>query len=104
MAQNGGARPGSGRKPKVDKYKADINKLERQIRDHLPEIVEAQIRLSKGVVVRETNPITHEDFFYTTIPDRAAGQYLINRIAGSPIQKQEISGQLETIKVEYVDP
>jgi hypothetical protein len=95
----GGPRPGAGRKPKADKYSADINKAEKQIRDHLPEIVAAQIALSLGLKTE-----TEEGVIYTTIPDRAAGQYLINRIAGSPTQKQEISGSIETIKVEYVDP
>jgi hypothetical protein len=72
--KNGGPRPGAGRKPKADKYVADINKAEKKIRDKLPDIVDAQIGLALGVVVKEFNPITQEDYFYKTIPDRAAGQ------------------------------
>jgi hypothetical protein len=90
--KNGGSRPGAGRKPKADKYIADINKAEKKIRDKLPDIVDAQIGLALGVVVKEKNPITFEDQYYTTIPDRAAGQYLMNRIMGTPTQKQEVSG------------
>lgn len=94
----GGFRPGAGRKPKADKYRADINRAEKQIRDKLPEIVAAQIALSLGVRTEDENGL-----IYTTIPDKAAGQYLMNRIMGSPNQKLEIEGQIETIKVEYVD-
>jgi hypothetical protein len=85
--KNGGPRPGAGRKPKADKYVADINKAEKKIRDKLPDIVDAQIGLALGVVVKEFNPITQEDYFYKTVPDRAAGQYLMNRIMGAPLQK-----------------
>lgn len=99
----GGPRTGAGRKPKADKYARDINAAEKKIRDKLPDIVDAQIALALGVVVKEMNPITLEDQYYTTLPDKAAGQYLMNRIMGSPIQKQEISGSIETIRVEYVD-
>jgi hypothetical protein len=95
--KNGGVRPGAGRKPKAEKYSRDIVAAEKKIRDKLPDIVEAQIGLALGVVVKEFNPITQEDFFYTTIPDRAAGQYLINRIMGAPTQKVDS-------KVEILDP
>ena len=95
----GGFRPGAGRKPKAEKYKADITRAEKQIRDKLPEIVEAQIALSLGVKTVDENGV-----IYTTIPDKAAGQYLMNRIMGAPTQKQEITGQIETIKVVYEEP
>ena len=98
MAGTGGIRPGAGRKPKAEKYARDINAAEKKIRDKLPDIVDAQIALALGV--RTTD---EEGEFYITLPDKAAGQYLMNRIMGSPVQKQELSGQIETIKVEYVD-
>lgn len=100
MAGTGGPRPGAGRKQKIDKYKVDINKAEKQIRDKLPEIVQSQIALALGV--KTVDALT--GLVYTTIPDRAAGQYLMNRIMGSPMQKQEISGSIETIRVVYEDP
>jgi hypothetical protein len=95
----GGARPGAGRKPKAEKYSRDINAAEKKIRDSLPDIVDAQIALAKGL-----KTTTAEGGVYTTVPDKAAGQYLMNRIMGSPIQKQEISGSIESITVKYVDP
>lgn len=98
-APKGGPRPGAGRKPKAQKYSADINKAEKKIRDSLPAIVDAQIALAIGLMT-----ITAEGDIYTTVPDKAAGQYLMNRIMGSPIQKQEISGSIESITVKYVDP
>lgn len=97
--QYGGARSGAGRKSKAEKYSRDITAAEKKIRDHLPDIVEAQIALAKGLRTEDEN-----GFVYKTIPDRAAGQYLMNRIMGSPVQKQEIDGVITTIKVEYIDP
>lgn len=94
--QKGGSRPGAGRKPKADKYSADINKAERTIRDHLPAIVEAQIALAKGLKTEDENGI-----IYKTIPDRAAGQYLMNRIMGAPLQK--IAPTDPTGQKEYTD-
>jgi RecB family endonuclease NucS len=36
--------------------------------------------------------------------DRAANQYLADRVMGRPTQHQEISGRIESIKIEYADP
>ena len=84
----GGARPGAGRKPKAEKYHRDIVGAEKKIRDRLPDIVDAQIKLALGVkAVRENEDGSEE--IYTTIPDRQAGQYLMNRIMGTPVQKNE---------------
>ncbi len=92
MAHLGGPRPGAGRKPKGEKYQANILKAEKQIRDQLPLIVEAQIKLSLGLF-EERITIDGTKVVYTVVPDRAAGQYLINRILGAPTQKQEITGK-----------
>lgn len=91
MAGTGGARPGAGRKRKADKYQADINKAEKKIIDKLPQIVEAQIDLALGLKAVRFNEETQKEEVYTTIPDRQAGQYLINRIMGTPTQRINIT-------------
>lgn len=111
MAGKGGARPGAGRKPKAQKYERPINRAEKQIVDKLPQIVEQQLCLALGgieTVRREYVPagtvtIGNGDNFCLAFPDvpadelvlikeirevsgpdRGAGQYLINRILGTP--------------------
>jgi hypothetical protein len=120
---NGGPRPGAGRKPKATKNETAISKAEKQIKDRLPEIVATQIELALGT----GDPIIEEKWLpaalvtvgsgalemraFPLLPpeelvlverkvinpskDRAAGQYLINRLAGSPAQqiKSEITGK-----------
>lgn len=111
MAGKGGARPGAGRKPKAQKYKGPVTKAEKQIVDRLPAIVDAQLRLATGgieMVRREYAPagtittgsgefcqlvfpekaadelVLVKEVREVSQPDRAAGQYLINRILGTP--------------------
>lgn len=96
--KNGGYRPGSGRKPKMQKYASAINAAERQIKDNLPEIVTAHIALAKGV-----KTVSEDGVIYTTLPDRNAGQYLMNRIMGSPIQRSEFEGTIDRIHLVYDD-
>jgi len=47
----------------------------KRIADHLPELIDNMLRLASG------DP-----------PDRAANEYLLNRIMGKPIERQEHSG------------
>lgn len=94
IATHGGARPGAGRKPKPIKHETAINRAEKQIKDRLPDIVDAQLKLALGVKVLRYNETSgDEEEIYTTLPDRQAGQYLINRIMGAPVQKQELTGE-----------
>jgi hypothetical protein len=88
----GGSRPGAGRPKKSEKNSGAVVRAEKQIRDRLPEIVEAQLSLALG-----SPPEIR--------PDRAACEYLINRIMGKPTERleQDIAGELR-IKVEYDDP
>ncbi len=92
MAGRGGARPGAGRKSKAEKYARPINAAEKQIVDKLPSIVDSLIRLAEGVFVEEYNPITDKVAVYQKAPDRAAAEYLIDRILGKPRQYQELAG------------
>lgn len=99
-AAKGGRRPGAGRPSKPVKYAGAITAAERKIKDKLPEIVDAQIALALGVKTK-----TDEGDIYTTLPDKAAGQYLINRIMGSPTQKQDIDvhGKGTQITVRHIN-
>lgn len=93
MAGPGGPRPGSGRPRKREQHAGQIKKAEKRIADHLPELIDLQMELARGVLVEDVNPITGDRVVYKTPPDRAAGQYLINRILGRPTERREITGQ-----------
>ena len=66
---------GPGRRKKADKFARPIAQAEKRIADHLPELIDNMLRLASG------DP-----------PDRAANEYLLNRIMGKPIERQEHSG------------
>lgn len=102
MGTNGGARPGSGRKPKAEKFKQPIAKAEQRIVDRLPELIDSMFELAQGVLVEETNIVTGKPQTYRKPPDRAACQYLIDRILGKPTERveQEHSGEVR-INVRY---
>ncbi len=92
MGQNGGARPGAGRKRKDEKFKAPIAKAEKRIADRLPQLIDNLFELADGVTVQETDPKTGATTVYTRPPDRQANEYLLNRIMGKPTERQEVSG------------
>lgn len=81
---------GPGRPRKADQNAGAVAAAERQIRDRLPEIVESMITLALGVTVQETQDNT--TVVYQKPPDRAAGQYLMDRLMGKPTERQEVSG------------
>lgn len=128
MAENGGARPGSGRKAKAEKFKLPIARAEKRIADRLPELIENMFVLANGgyerveeqwapagslyvgggkmypdlpdeelVLIKRTSSIADRD--------RAANQYLIDRIMGKPTERQEIAGAgggaIEVRAVDY---
>ena len=66
---------GPGRRKKADKFARPIARAEKQIADRLPELIDNMLALASG------DP-----------PDRPANEYLINRILGKPIERQEIAG------------
>jgi hypothetical protein len=88
MAGKGGARAGSGRKPKRDKDPDAILAAEARIRRRLPELVDNMFRLAEGVRVQEElpdgSPIT-----YARPPDRQSIVYLMDRVMGKPIERLE---------------
>jgi hypothetical protein len=91
MAQNGGARPGAGRKPKDEKFKQPIAKAEKKIADKLPWLIDQMMELAEGVVVQEFDRegIPH---VYQRPPDYKAIAYLADRIMGKPTERKELSG------------
>lgn len=87
---SGGYRPNAGRPKKLDKNAGAVVKAEKQIRDNLPRIIDALLERAYGVqAIRETRL---GDVVYNIPPDVKACTYLIDRILGSPLQKQEITG------------
>jgi hypothetical protein len=97
--QNGGARPGAGRKPKAEKYKQPINKAERRIVDRLPDLIDSLLDLATGVQVEEVGD-DGEPRVYTRPPDRKAAEYLVNRIMGIPTARIEVENSGE-VGVRY---
>lgn len=88
---HGGARPGAGRPRKREKHAGAVTRAEKQIADRLPGVVERMLELADGVTVQETDG-NGAVRVYTRPPDRAACQYLIDRILGRPRERQEIGG------------
>lgn len=91
MAQNGGARPGAGRKKKSEKFETQIQRTEKKIADKLPWLADKALELAEGVVVQEFD---REGIprVYQRPPDMGAIKYLIDRIMGKPTERQELSG------------
>lgn len=88
MGQNGGARPGAGRKAKAEKFKQPIAKAEKRIADRLPSLIDNMFALADGVWVEETT-LEGARIVYQRPPDRQANEYLINRIMGKPTDRKE---------------
>lgn len=91
MGQNGGARPGAGRKPKDEKFKQPIAKAEKKIADRLPWLVDKMMELAEGVHVERLSP-TGALVVYQQAPDYRAVAYLLDRIMGKPTDRKEVSG------------
>lgn len=93
MAGNGhgGARPNAGRRAsEVRKLlEKPIQAAEKRIADRLPHLIENLMVLADGVMVEDVNLVTGEVGVYRKPPDRAANEYLINRVMGKPTDKTE---------------
>jgi hypothetical protein len=104
MATNGGARPGAGRKAKAEKFKQPIARAEKRIADKLPYLIDKMFELADGVLVEDINPVTFKASVYREKPDRAALVYLIDRIMGKPVERQEHTGaDGGAIGIQFVD-
>lgn len=80
-----------GRPRKTELYKGHIRAAEDQIADRLPQLIDNLFRLADGHWVEETDKDGGRRV-YSTSPDRASNEYLINRIMGKPTETREISG------------
>jgi len=113
---HGGARPGSGRKPKdFTKLRAEIiAETDKVICSNLPQLIKNMLYLANGGYerveekwtppLRTTKEVDGVEYELTSEavlterkvswaePDRAANQYLIDRILGKPKQALEMSG------------
>lgn len=116
-SSHGGRRPGSGRKTKAaTKLRAELlAEADQQIVDHLPQLVANLIKLADGGYRRVEEKWEPEPFagidpltgqrreepelvlverkVSVAEPDRAANQYLIDRILGKTKQAVEVSGK-----------
>ncbi len=112
MAGTGGARPGAGRKRKAVKHVTAINQAEAQIKDRLPDIVDALMASAVGLWVEQKdslgNVLENPDGttkVYRTNPDVKAGMYLVDRILGKPTERTEDLTKDKQLKIliEYAD-
>lgn len=123
---------GPGRKRKADKFARPIARAEKQIADQLPALIDNMLHLAHGGYERieeEWQPagliyIGSGEFARRAFPDlpddepvlvkrkksiadkdRQANEYLINRILGKPIERQEVAGPgggpIELTPVDY---
>lgn len=84
---------GPGRPAKRKTHAGAITRAEKQIADQLPRLIENMLVLANGVLIEEINIVTGKPQVYRKPPDRAANQYLIDRILGKPTERQEITGE-----------
>lgn len=98
-SNRGGARPGAGRKSAaVRKLRDDFNTVVREtIVDWLPELLVNLKALADGIEVQKTDAKGRE-VVYSQPPDRAANQYLIDRVCGKPIDQA-----VESAKSTYAE-
>jgi len=89
---HGGARAGAGRPRNSEKYATQIAAATDQIAEALGGLVANMLALANGVRIQEANPVTGNLEIYQKPPDRGANIYLIDRIAGKPVQATELSG------------
>ena len=87
---SGGARPGSGRKPKP-KHTAAVRKAEKRIADRLPDLVDNMFILAEGVRVEKMTIGVDgpQTAVFQEPPNFKALEYLMNRIMGKPTERQE---------------
>lgn len=92
MAGRGGARPGAGRKSTAVKrviYATPIQQAEAKIRDRLPWLVDQMLVLAEGFEIQKTDR-RGRTRVWSEPPDRAAIEYLMDRVMGKPAQPVDI--------------
>lgn len=100
---SGGARPGAGRKRVRDVFEKPVREAEKKIADRLPRLLANLFVLADGVMVEEDIPGEDgEPVRYRKPPDRAANEYLINRVMGKPVDKTEAEVNLKGVVSIYL--
>lgn len=82
----------NGRPRKADNHAGAIARAEQQIADKLPHLVSKMLELADGVFVESANA-DGVRIIYQRPPDRAAIEYLVNRIMGKPKERVEVDTQ-----------
>ncbi len=112
-SRRGGARPGSGRKPKQSRLIVqEVTALTRdKLEEWLPRLLENLKYLADGGYERveetlEPNGAGDLVAVKRTVsvaePDRAANQYLIDRLLGRPTERKEVGGlDGQAIPIEF---
>lgn len=91
MAQRGGKRPGAGRKPTAFKrvlHQTPVALAEAKIAQKLPWLVDKLMELVEGVEIERVDR-NGQSRVYSQPPDRQAAEYLIDRVLGKPIARNE---------------
>ena len=93
----------AGRPRKAVKHAGVVARAEKQIADRLPSLIENMLTLADGFWQEDTDKDGRR-IVYKTAPDRAANQYLIDRIMGKPTERKEVTGaEGGLIRVEAFD-
>lgn len=87
----------SGRPRTRQKHAGAIAKAEKRIADRLPLLIDKALELADGVLVEDINPITGTASVYKEKPDLGAIKYLVDRIMGKPVERQEVEGNNDLI-------
>ena len=102
MAGRGGARPGAGRKPAGVKralYASPIQIAEAKISERLPWLVDQLLILAEGVEIQKTDAKGHKRI-WSEPPDRAAIEYLMDRVMGKPVQPIDIDTMVRRMALQ----
>lgn len=104
---HGGARPGAGRKARAVEHAGAVAAAERRIADRLPGLIENLFRLADGGFEQVEErwgpgppgpdgtsgaPVLVSRKVTWAAPDRAANQYLVDRVLGRPTERHQLSG------------
>jgi len=80
----------SGRPAKADKFAGEIARAERRIARRLVRYIANMEALADGVYQEEKSD-NGSRVVYQRPPDRAANEYLINRILGKPTERSDVN-------------
>ena len=91
---NGGARKGGGRKKKLIKNGTQNEAFIAAVTEHWDELIASLFQLANGVKHQGVDK-NGADVIYNEKPDRAALEYLFNRVLGRPKETMDIGGEIK---------